>query len=360
MSIVAESLPERIYEAAFRPELWEEILVDITKLTEARFASIVMYSPRLQVLSHYNKPQQSLENNKENQIFIDSVLSDLRSSSLMNSGFFESDLSRGGLQHVHQRRRLAHEFARQGIGPQVGALTDTGNGSVVTLKFGRWIGEGAFCPSSGHMVKTIYPAYLQTLRFSSLLQFNRAKGAVDTLSALKVPAAIVCPVGHIMHHNDLFGLADDYFWKSLTGKVGIRGSDTEKRKFADVLSAAKFKNVSFPIPANPQRAAAVAHFIPVRRSAGEIFAFPCSIMILSKVDRSQRLPDTDIIKELFELTAAEATLARNLAAGHSLNAAASTQGITVGTARNYLHRIFSKTGTSQQSELISFIKGGLI
>lgn len=360
MSIVAESLPERIYESAFRPELWEEILVDIAKLTEARFASIVMYSPRLQILSHYNKPQQSLENNKENQLFIESVLSDMRSSSLMNSGFFERDLSRGGLQHVHQRTRLAQEFARQGIGPQVGALTDTGNGSVVTLKFGRWIGEEAFCPSYGHLVKSIYPAYLQTLRFSSLLQFNRAKGAVDTLSALRVPAAIICPVGHILHQNELFFLADDYFFKSLTGKVGLRGSEAEKKEFAEAISVAKFKNISVPIPANTQRAAAVVHFIPVCRSAGEIFTFPCSIMILSKVDQSQRLPNTDILKQLFDLTPAEANLTRNLAAGHTLNAAASIQGITVGTARNYLHRIFSKTGTSQQSELISLTKGGLI
>jgi DNA-binding CsgD family transcriptional regulator len=359
MSIVAESLPERIYESAFHPEFWGEILEDIAKLTGARFASLVMYAPRLQVLSHYNKPRQSLKNNKENQLFIDSVISDLRSSSLLNSGFFESDLSRGGLQQVHQRTRLAQEFAKQGIGPQVGAITDTESGSVMSLKFGRWIGEEAFCPRSTHLVRAIYPAYVQALRFSSLLQFNRAKGAVDTLSALKLPAAVVCPDGHILHQNEIFGLADEYFCKSFTGKLGIRGSDLQKRGFSDVLNAAKCKSITFSVPADTQRGAALVHFIPVRRSATDIFVFPCSIMILDRIGRDQRLPDLNIIKELFNLTPAEAQLSRNLAAGLSLNAAATAQGITLGTARSYLHRVFSKTDTSQQGELISLIKSGL-
>ena len=45
-----------------------------------------------------------------------------------------------------------------------------------------------------------------------------------------------------------------------------------------------------------------------------------------------------------------------LAAGKSLKAAAAEMGIEYSSARTYLARIFSKTGTSQQSELVALLK----
>lgn len=62
------------------------------------------------------------------------------------------------------------------------------------------------------------------------------------------------------------------------------------------------------------------------------------------------------ISELFNLTRAEARLAALLVSGHSLKDAAAHVGIGFGTARNYLIRIFRKSGTSQQGALIAVLK----
>lgn len=360
MSIVEASLPDRIYETAFQPELWDGILEDITKLTGARFASIVMYLPQLKVLSHHNKPAQKLQNSPESQKFIESVINDLRSASLLNAGFFESDASRDELRHIRQRERLAQEFARQDIGPQVGALTDTGNGSVISLKFGRWIGEGAFAQSSSRLVGTIYPAYLQALRFSSLLHFNRARGALEALTALNRAAAVIASSGHIIHQNALFESMGHYVVRSASGRVELRGSDAQKKEFACALARADRGGVSFAVPACPQRRAAMINILPVRRSTADIFAPACRIMTVSPLGLRGGIPGVSLLQDLFALTPAEAQLAHHLASGLSLNAAAIVQGITIGTARAYLHRIFSKTETRQQSELVSLLKGGAI
>ncbi|RUY60441.1 helix-turn-helix transcriptional regulator, partial [Mesorhizobium sp. M7A.F.Ca.CA.001.09.2.1] len=61
-------------------------------------------------------------------------------------------------------------------------------------------------------------------------------------------------------------------------------------------------------------------------------------------------------RELFDLTPAEARLATALASGRSLKEAADTSNITVKTGRTYLERIFSKTRTRQQSELVALLK----
>jgi DNA-binding CsgD family transcriptional regulator/PAS domain-containing protein len=62
------------------------------------------------------------------------------------------------------------------------------------------------------------------------------------------------------------------------------------------------------------------------------------------------------LRELFSLTHAEARLAVLIADGHSLKSAATQSGISFGTARNYLIRIFRKTDTSQQTALVAIVK----
>jgi len=64
----------------------------------------------------------------------------------------------------------------------------------------------------------------------------------------------------------------------------------------------------------------------------------------------------DHIRALFELTPAEAALAAALAAGYSLKDAAASSSITVKTSRTYLERIFAKTRTRQQSQLVALLK----
>ncbi|RUY23822.1 helix-turn-helix transcriptional regulator, partial [Mesorhizobium sp. M7A.F.Ca.CA.001.13.2.1] len=82
----------------------------------------------------------------------------------------------------------------------------------------------------------------------------------------------------------------------------------------------------------------------------------CAVIMVTEVAR--RIPDgfETHVRELFDLTPAEARLATALASGRSLKEAADTSNITVKTGRTYLERIFSKTRTRQQSELVALLK----
>jgi len=61
-------------------------------------------------------------------------------------------------------------------------------------------------------------------------------------------------------------------------------------------------------------------------------------------------------RNLFDLTPAEARLAAGLVSGRSIKDTAASANITVKTGRTYLDRIFAKTGTRQQSELVALLK----
>ncbi len=60
-------------------------------------------------------------------------------------------------------------------------------------------------------------------------------------------------------------------------------------------------------------------------------------------------------RQVFGLTNAEATLARSLISGSSLRQAPDAAGLTFKTGRTYLDRVFAKTGTHRQSELVALL-----
>lgn len=66
-------------------------------------------------------------------------------------------------------------------------------------------------------------------------------------------------------------------------------------------------------------------------------------------------PSEKVLREMFDLTHAEARLVRALMQESELKDAAEAANITLQTARSYLKRIFEKTGTSSQAQLVKLV-----
>jgi DNA-binding CsgD family transcriptional regulator len=78
--------------------------------------------------------------------------------------------------------------------------------------------------------------------------------------------------------------------------------------------------------------------------------------ILTLIDPGQRLASTPgLWREAFALTPCEAALAVLLMAGHSLESAAAIRDCRPATLRVHLRRIFAKTATSRQSDLVALL-----
>jgi DNA-binding CsgD family transcriptional regulator len=123
-------------------------------------------------------------------------------------------------------------------------------------------------------------------------------------------------------------------------------------------------------------AAAIGGEVSLRRGSGrsplEILAMPIpqdvaiSAMPWTAAKRPTAIvlasdPDAEIssrieaIRERFGLTSAETTFAIEMVRGDGRQAAADRLGITVGTARSHLSRIFDKTGVTRQAELVRLL-----
>lgn len=87
---------------------------------------------------------------------------------------------------------------------------------------------------------------------------------------------------------------------------------------------------------------------PWRAGAGDPLRI---LLVATPVERDHRL-DPAVVRDAFELTLGEARLAALIGDGVTLDAAALRLGVTEGTARVVLKRVFRKLGVSRQAELV--------
>jgi len=100
------------------------------------------------------------------------------------------------------------------------------------------------------------------------------------------------------------------------------------------------------------RSALSLQVIPLRSEVESIARHSRATIIFVTDPDKVVLPDDKQLQKKFGLTLAEIALIHELTGGSSLQTAADKLNIKIATARTHLHRIFAKTGTKRQAELI--------
>jgi DNA-binding CsgD family transcriptional regulator len=83
------------------------------------------------------------------------------------------------------------------------------------------------------------------------------------------------------------------------------------------------------------------------------------IVVITTVSRPQ-IASAEVIRDLFDLTPAEARVAHGIAAGKTVNDLAGEAGLALGTIRQQLKSVFSKTGVSRQADLVALLVGSTL
>jgi DNA-binding CsgD family transcriptional regulator len=185
----------------------------------------------------------------------------------------------------------------------------------------------------------------------------------EALSRLALPAAVLASTGRVISTNGLFDKMRNQFIPVAGGRLAIshRGAN-------DLLQAALGKSVhngsdlrtySIPVPSAGDLAACVAHLVPVRRQARDIFTGAANIFVVTSLT-SPEAPPAHILNGLFDLSPAEAKVAQSLVEGRSLEEIAMADRLSRETVRKQLRAVFSKTGTRRQAELVGLLAGAQI
>lgn len=126
---------------------------------------------------------------------------------------------------------------------------------------------------------------------------------------------------------------------------------------ADSRLAEAFKNsdklvsgISIALRDEHKVGRAILNLVPAARDALQLFNDVAMFAVISRA-RNDLLPDANIISALFDLTPAEARVARAVAEGLTPSEIACRHNVSRETVRSQLKRVLLKTSTKRQSEL---------
>jgi DNA-binding CsgD family transcriptional regulator len=94
--------------------------------------------------------------------------------------------------------------------------------------------------------------------------------------------------------------------------------------------------------------------LPVETSCGLVASQPMAVIFVNDPDKNNK-PAVVQLREKFGMTPAEAGFAIEILNGDGIQAAADRLSISRATARTHLSRIFDKTGTRRQAELVRLL-----
>jgi DNA-binding CsgD family transcriptional regulator len=199
------------------------------------------------------------------------------------------------------------------------------------------------------------PHMARAIALSSQLQMERVRAAVEAFQVIGVPAATLDHGARIQTFNAKFAGAMGDILIETRGQMRLHNAaDTALLASALERLRRTGQGSSLPIRDAGGVGRAALHIVPIAGDARDVFAGSACFVIVAGA-RNAQVPNTDLIQALFDMTPAEARVARAIALGKSPAEIASSSGLALATIRTQLKHIFQKTSTTRQSELASLL-----
>ncbi|KQZ15246.1 MULTISPECIES: helix-turn-helix transcriptional regulator [unclassified Mesorhizobium] len=355
-------LIDRIYEAAFVPEFWPSVLDDMAAMSGSVSGAVLVFSgidqPPLYRTTDYTRAslheftttERWRESRRAEALFKNIITGDFSSFQYLNDHMSAEQLAGDS---------VARSLRELGLEAQATTVIPLFSGEVVSFTFERRAGEGRHSAEALAMLDKTRPHLARSGLMAAKLRLERAEATVSALQAIGLPAAVLQKSGKVLATNILFDAAASLFLPRAFGRVALADAAAETLfRNAVEASAPHDRPVvrSIPVAASETTQACVVHILPLCRSAHDIFSSGDMLIAATAVGAHLQVPQASILTGLFDFSPAEVKLAIGLASGASVNDAAVQNGITVKTARTYLERLFAKTGTHRQSDLVALLK----
>lgn len=354
-------LVDRIYEAAFVPDLWPDVLSEIGALSTAPAGALLVFDGKLPL---------GIRTTEIIRAIIEDFVATGEWKDNERLPYFQQNPFTGFViaQEYYPAEFLAAEPTFQaglkiGLDSQVGTIIPMPGGELVVYVFEKWRRDGPHTQDDVDTLNCLHPHLARAGLLAARLNLQQAQASVSALAAMAVPAAILRASGRVLATNPLFDAMPWLFLPGAHDRLVLAGKAADALLQQTLMAgqgAIKPAVRSIPVAARDDRPALILHVLPLRRAAHEIFSGADMLLIATPVGASLMVPSPTILTGLFDLSPAEARLAAALAAGSVLKEASAQNGITVKTARSYLEQIFRKTGTRQQSELVALLKSASV
>jgi DNA-binding CsgD family transcriptional regulator len=245
-------------------------------------------------------------------------------------------------------------FRPNGFGWVTGTAILMPSGDYAVYSFDRLLKDGPVGSDQVSQLNRIRPHLARAALLATRLQLEHAKAVTSALAAVGLPAAVLARSGRLLAANDLLQRMQKQIAFHAHNQLAFL-DPAAQTLFVLALEALGRTNVkSIPLRAVDDEPPCVAHLLPIRGAAHDIFSRAEALLIVTSLIPS-KTASTDILSGLFDLTPAEARLAGGLVEGKTLSEIAAQRGVALETLKSQLKTVFAKTGTRRQSELVGLL-----
>lgn len=351
-------LIDGIYEAAVVPEKWLDVMHRLTAVGKGAFASMLVL--RDGQMSFVGTPEAE-KLIGEYQTLGDPHYNSRIPRSTQYDGFgFHTDLDIFSREEI-EKDAFYRDFLRpRGFGWITGAWVRPPSGELINVSVEGFHSSGPFQPAEVDALNRLFPHLARASLWSSRINLQRVQAMAQALDSVGLPAAVLAVTGKLHSANALFEALMPDVVRDSRSRVTLVDAAADALVSDAVarlsVAHAAHQSRSVPLAATPTRPPMIFHVLPVRGAANDVFARSLGLIVVTPVDRAT-VPTAEVLQGLFDLTPAEAKVARAVAEGKAIDAIAATSGLSRETIRSQLAAVFGKTGMSRQAELVALLSG---
>jgi DNA-binding CsgD family transcriptional regulator len=340
-------LIDRIYESCFEPEIWPDVLDELGRIAGAPGASLfVSKGDALHCVASPEPRERAERIVKEGWLWRGTIVARLFAQ--RHAGFL-IDVEYFTPEELDREPIYRDLWRPQGVGWGMGTAIPIPTGENATIILSRRTEYGPFDRASANRLDELRPHLARSVLISARLQLDRARVAGDALAALGIPALVFDETGKVL---------SAVHWRAFD-RVSLkdRAADQLLRGAIAIIPSEKGSGVrSFPIRDAEAESTMVAHIVPIRLSARDIFLRCAGVLAMTPVT-APRAPPVELVQSLFDLTPTEARVARSLASGKTVEDIASDGGVSLSTVRTHVRGVLAKTGCGRQVEVVALLTG---
>jgi DNA-binding CsgD family transcriptional regulator len=361
-------LLEVLYSTTLQQERWEQFLALLSQHTQSQASALLCANSRqaLSVSAQAGSVRFDDQTYRQRYAAVDPLRAPLIKAA--RSGVFSDEdlLPNEGLTRTEMYQAL---FAPIGFRHTAHLSLTITVRRLEIITVARTRDQGPMREDCNRLLLLLLPHVQKALDIRHVLGVaqHRLAGAEAMADASTTPTFLVARTGRVLHHNaaaqtlleesDALTLRDGVLTATHAG-----GKEPLRRLFHDAA-----------LPASPRWPASShdkpAHALSLERSSGrqplQLLASPLSIenrahshadLVLLVTDPEQPVNYPDgVLRSLYGLTPAQTEIANGLLTGYTLDEIACLRKVSVGTVRQQLKTIMSKTGVSRQSDLVKLL-----
>lgn len=349
---------DQFYEASFVPETWPTLLEDLANAVEGMGGCLFTLTNRASAFVASEAMEPHLDAFMRDGWVANNTRA-IRAEALAHPGFI-TDLDAYSEAEL-ETEPLYRDFLRpRGMGWVAGTHIALATGDVLSFSIERPTCRGPFERPYVDALDRMRPHLARAAMVGARIGLEKGRAGADALEALGLPAAVLGGRGQLLACNNLMDGLMPAVIQDRHDRVRI--TDTNADNLLDAALAALATGArtgivqSFPINGENAKPSNVAHLLPVRGSAHDLFSRINSILVVMPLP-GPGAPTASMLQALFDLTPSEARIASALADGRSIDEIGKSFGIARETVRSHLRAIFAKSGVSKQSSLVRLLLG---